>query len=263
VSTGSEPSGKGGPPLVPVPEVVFHDLECGPEAGDLPLWEEMAAAAEGTVMELGCGTGRVGIRLAREGNDVLGIDHSPALVRAFNERAQREDLPAQAIVGDMRKLHLRRLFPLILVPMQVIQQIGGSEDRIGVLRFIEEHLAPHGRAALAIVEPETLAGMGDDDFDDGGDDPLPDMRELHGWVFSSRALSVRITQEAAVVERLRESVDQRGAITRQRHADTMALLDADGLEEEARAAGLAPVDRRALEAADGYAPSTVVILGKA
>jgi SAM-dependent methyltransferase len=261
VSTGNEP---GGAPLVPVPEVVFHDLECGPEAGDLALWEEMAAAAEGTVMELGCGSGRVGIRLAREGHDVLGVERSPALVRAFNERAQREDLSAQALVGNMLELHLRRRFPLILVPMQVIQQIGGSEERIGVLRFIEEHLMPSGRAALAIVEPEALAGLGDDDFGDGEDgDPLPDMRELHGWVFSSRPLSVRITDRVAVVERLRESVDPRGEITRERHADTMALLDADGLEEEARVAGLAPAGRRELEAADGYAPSTVVILKKA
>jgi SAM-dependent methyltransferase len=262
VSTGSEPGDKGGPPLVPVPEVVFHDLECGPEAGDLALWEEMAAAAEGTIVELGCGAGRVGIRLAREGNDVLGIERSPALVRAFNERAQRENLSAQAIVGDMRKLHLRRLFPLILVPMQVVQQIGSSEDRIDVLRFIEEHLMPSGRAALSIVEKEALAGLGDDDFGDDETDPLPDMRELHGWVFSSRPLSVRITREHAVVERLRESVDPRGEITRERHADTMALLDAQQLEEEGRVAGLVPVDRRFLQAADGYAPSTVVILGR-
>jgi precorrin-6B methylase 2 len=245
--------------MVPVPEVVFHDLECGPESDDLATWEELAAAAGGPLIELGCGTGRVGLRLARE-RQVLGIERSPALAGAFNERAKRDGLDAQALVADAASLHLRRLFPLIIAPMQMIQQVGGSEARLGVLHVIAEHLADKGRAALAIVEDAALAELGA--AEDGRRAPLPDMRELHGWVFSSRPVSVRIADHAAIVERLRESVDPRGERTEERHADRIESLDADRLEGEARVAGLTPAGRRPLPASPGYAPSTVVILEK-
>lgn len=245
--------------MVPVPEVVFHDLECAAEAADLELWRELAAEAKGAVLELGCGTGRVGIRLAREGNEVIGIERSAPLAGVFNERAQREGLPAQAIVANARRIHLRRHFSLVIAPMQLIQQAGDASGRMQILAVAEEHLPPGGRAAFAIVEAAALA---DDDGIPAHEEILPDIRELHGWVFSSRPLGVKLNARGAVVERLRQRVDPRGEIIEETHTDTIDSISAAQLEEEAEVAGLKPQERRELAPAYGYAPSTVVILEK-
>ena len=52
--------------------VIWHDVECGAYAADLPLWRELAAGRSGPVLEIGCGTGRVALDLARDGHAVTG-----------------------------------------------------------------------------------------------------------------------------------------------------------------------------------------------
>ena len=55
---------------------IWHDIECGAYTADLPLWEELAAG--GTVLDVGAGTGRVALRLARAGCAVTALDRDPA-----------------------------------------------------------------------------------------------------------------------------------------------------------------------------------------
>ena len=68
--------------------VVWHDVECGSYAADLPLWRRLAAERGGPVLDLGCGTGRVALDLAAQGHDVTGLDVEPALVAEFAARAR-------------------------------------------------------------------------------------------------------------------------------------------------------------------------------
>jgi SAM-dependent methyltransferase len=245
--------------MVPVPEVVWHDIECGPESGDLELWRRLAAEGEGEVLELGCGTGRVGLRLARNGHELIGIERRPALAGTFNERAGREGLPAQAIVADARNLHLRRLFGLLIAPMQLVQQVGDAEARRELLAAVAEHLEPGGRAGFAIVEDDAMLESMAADEDD---DVLPEIREIHGWVFSSRPVSIHSAPGVTVVRRYRQRVSPRGEIFEEHHSDELRSLSAAGLEAEAGEAGLAPLARERLEPTPDYAPSTVVIVEK-
>jgi predicted RNA methylase len=89
---------------------IWHDVECGAYSADLALWEEMAGEAGGPVLELGCGTGRVALHLARRGYPVVGVDLDPELVAALSERAG--GLPVQAIAADARDFSSRPMFPL-------------------------------------------------------------------------------------------------------------------------------------------------------
>lgn len=245
------------PPVpVPVPEVVWHDLECGSASTDLPLWEELAEGVGGPILELGCGTGRVGLHLAKAGHEVIGVDRHSALVAAFNERAARDQLDAQAMVADILTLQLRRAFGLVIAPMQVIQQVGGANDRMAALRAAAAHVAPAGRAGFAIVESGAWA---EEDAIDVPD-PLPDVREVEGWVFSSRPLGVKPSGRGVIVERFRERVDPRGEIATEHHADHIDALDAEQLEQEAGLARLSPAARRAIHPDPGHAPSVAVIL---
>src|SRR5439155_743 len=59
---------------VGVSGVIWHDVECGAYVADLPLWRELAAACEGPILDVGAGTGRVTLDLARHGHDVVALD---------------------------------------------------------------------------------------------------------------------------------------------------------------------------------------------
>src|SRR5207237_6223944 len=124
--------------------VVWHDLECGGYTADLALWRELAAAAGGAVLELGAGTGRVAVDLARRGHEVIALDLDPSLLAALEERARAEDLAITAECADARSFDLGRRVALCVAPMQIIQLLGG-EGRRRCLDRVHAHLEPGGR----------------------------------------------------------------------------------------------------------------------
>ena len=141
--------------------VIWHDVECGAYDADLPLWRELAGAAPGPVLEIGCGTGRVAMHLARCGHDVTAIDTDPALAAALEERARRRGLDIAVSVTDARALDVDGPFGLIAAPMQVLQLLPGAGDRQALLAGAAERLATGGMVALSIVEgvPEGFTGQ--------------------------------------------------------------------------------------------------------
>ena len=232
--------------------VTWHDVECGVYAADLPLWEELAADAEGPILELGCGTGRVSLHLARQGYEVMGLDLDAELLAAFDERASR--LPASAERGDAREFELRREFGLVLAPMQLMQLLAETAERASCLRCISRHLRDGGRAALAIVDRLPAA-------EDAGP-ALPDAREVDGWVYSSLPLDANVDADGIVVRRLRQTVSPDGRLTDELSEIRLSLLSPETLEREAEAAGLSAAGRCSIPATDAHVGSTVLLLEK-
>jgi len=99
--------------------VVWHDVECGRYSADLALWAELAGRERGPVLDVGAGTGRVALPLARAGHDVTALDREPELLEALATRAQ--GLPIATVVADAGDFALDRRFGLVIVPMQTIQ----------------------------------------------------------------------------------------------------------------------------------------------
>lgn len=231
-------------------EVVWHDVECGSYSADLGLWEALADESEGAILDLGCGTGRVSLHLARRGHRVVGLDSDSSLLAAFSQRA--EGLGAEAILGDARGFELEGEFGLALAPMQLVQLFGSAGERVECLRCVAEHLRPGGKTAFAIVE-EMPAPTDDSP-------PLPDVREVDGWVYSSLPLDADVDAGAIVVRRLRQTVSPEGKLRDEVDSIGLRLLSADTLEAEAAKAGLKPAGRREILATDAHVGSTVVLL---
>jgi SAM-dependent methyltransferase len=234
------------------PGVIWHDLECGPYGDDLPLWRELAGACAGPLLDVGAGTGRVTLDLARRGHPVVALDHDPVLVAALRDRAS--GLPVEAVAGDARAFDLGRRFALILVPMQTVQLLGGPDGRAGFLRCARAHLEPGGLLAVALADAL-------DAFDEEHDQPpMPDIQEIDGTVWSSRPVAVRDEGDRAAIHRIRETVDVRGERSVTEDVVRLDRLDAATLAAEAPAHGLRAEPGRRIPASEEYVGSTVVML---
>jgi SAM-dependent methyltransferase len=231
---------------------IWHDVECGSYAADLQLWEEMAAAADGPVLELGCGTGRVALHLARRGHPVVGLDSDAELLAALAERA--DGLPVETVHADARDFRLHGEVALVLAPTHLLQLLPDSADRGASLRRIAEHLRPGGVLAASILEEMPAP--------DGSPPPLPDVREVDGWVYSSLATEIAIGPGELAVRRLRQTVSPAGELREEPNEVRIATFPAAQLEAEAAAAGLVPVARREIAPTDTHVGSLVVVLGK-
>jgi SAM-dependent methyltransferase len=233
--------------------VVWHDVECGSYGADLPLWRALARQAGGSVLDLGAGTGRVALDLARHGHDVTAVDLDRALLEELDRRAQAAGLAIECVVADARELRLDPRFGLVLAPMQLLQIVGGAAGCADVLRGAAASLADGGLFAAAIAELERSVPPPD------ALPPVPDVGELDGWVYSSLPVDVRREPGGVAVERLRQRVSPEGALEEARH---IQRLDALAMEEVERAAadhGLRAEGRREIPETPDHVGSMVVV----
>jgi SAM-dependent methyltransferase len=238
----------------PAGAAAWHDVECASYAADLPLWRELCTEHPGAVLDLGCGTGRVALDLARLGHAVTAIDAEARLVAALAERARAEGLGVRALAGDARSLSLDCAFALAIAPMQVVQLLGGSPGRRSMLASVCDHLAPGGVAAIALADPFDAVPAGE------ALPPLPDVLECDGWVLSSTPLAVRDQGDAVAIDRRRQAVSPTGELTEEVATIVLDAVSRSRLEAEAAQAGLRALAPRRVPATRDYVASTVVML---
>jgi SAM-dependent methyltransferase len=234
-------------------KTIWHDLECGRYTEDLGFWRALANRCGGPVLDVGAGTGRTTLELARAGHSVTAIDLDDELLERLRERA--EGLDVTTLVADARAFWLGETFPLCIVPMQTIQLLGGADGRAGFLQCALEHLEPMGVLAIALADELELF-----EVTDGAAGPIPDVCELEGMVYSSRPVAVRADGDGFVLERRRETVTTDGELTVEQDLIHLDRLDAATLELEAAAAGLRSATRLEIPPTADYVGSTVVML---
>jgi SAM-dependent methyltransferase len=233
---------------------VWHDLECGRYTADLPFWRELAAVHGGPVLDLGAGTGRVAIDLARQGHEVTALDHDPELLSELTRRAERAGVRVTTVRADAREFRLGKRFALIVIPMQTIQLLGGA-GRGRLLSTVAGHLSAGGRLAAAITERFDLY-----DAADAGLLPEPDVLEADGTVYVSQPTAVSESEATFVIERRRETLTADTERVVELHRDRLDSLTAGQLEQHAIQAGLRPAGRAEIAPTADHVGSVVVML---
>ncbi len=119
-----------------------------------------------TVLELGGGTGRVAIPLARQEHSVLVLDAVEGMIEEGRARLSREKPEVQGRVsfalGDLRTFRKKTQFDLVIAPFNVLQHLYTRQDWEAALDVVKRHLTPKkGRFAFDVTMPDLRAFVRD------------------------------------------------------------------------------------------------------
>ena len=112
------------------------------------------------VLELGSGTGRIAVPLARAGYQVTGIEFEADMIAL----ARKKDYPAEALTilqGDARDFSLGQTFDAILLPCNFLNHFPDSGDALAVLRCCKRHLAEAGIVIIDCAVPDYTQMLSD------------------------------------------------------------------------------------------------------
>jgi SAM-dependent methyltransferase len=227
--------------------VVWHDLECGAYSADLPLWDELADG--GSVLDVGAGTGRVALRLARNGCTVTALDRDPVLLSVLADRAEEAGVTVRTVVADAADFDVGEGFDLVAVPMQTIQLL---PERAGFFAAAKRAVVPGGRVAVAIatdLEP----------YDGTPPLPPPDLGQVEGWTYLSQPIAIRVLDDHVLIERIRQMIGPEGERATFDDVIRLQIVTPGGLAEEAAEHGLEAEELRHIPETPEHVASEVVV----
>jgi len=133
----------------------FYDWENARTLGrrDVPFWRNVARNVGGTLLELGAGTGRISIPLARAGVPVVGIDRSEPMLARARQRVVRAKLQRRVrlVRGDIRFLPFARRFEMVLAPYGMLQSLLRERDLQATLAAVHGVLKKGGTFGVELV----------------------------------------------------------------------------------------------------------------
>lgn len=168
----------------------FYDWENARTVGrrDIRFWQQLAKECGGPALELGCGTGRVLLPVARVVGRVVGIDRSHAMLARAWQRVRRAGFAHRLslVRGDIRSLPFltSRQFRLVMAPYGVLQSLLRDRDLRDVFASVRGVLKPGGTFAIDLVP------------------------ELSGWREYTQRVTLRGRTSGGTPVRLVESVRQ-------------------------------------------------------
>lgn len=133
----------------------YYDLFA--KNNDIPLYLSMAEKYGSPILDLACGTGRVAVKLAEAGHEVVGIDATKQMLESAQKKADSlpDDVQSRVsfLEGDFRSFELQRRFPLVIIPFS-FQYCLTTDQQLACLSSIKKHLVDDGMFILDLY-PET------------------------------------------------------------------------------------------------------------
>jgi 2-polyprenyl-3-methyl-5-hydroxy-6-metoxy-1,4-benzoquinol methylase len=105
------------------------------------------------VLELGCGTGRLTIPLAKNGYNITGVDFTSSMLQKAKAKTTKAGLNIEFIEADMRTLSLSEKFDLIFIPFNSIHHLYKNEDLFNTFKVVKHHLKDGGLFLLDCFNP--------------------------------------------------------------------------------------------------------------
>lgn len=121
-------------------------------SGDARFYLELARQSGEPVLELGCGTGRVLLPIARAGIECVGLDTSAAMLEVLARKQPPPHL--RLLQGDMRSFRLESRFPLITAPFRAFQHLLDVDAQLEALANVRRHLTEEGLFAFDVFDPK-------------------------------------------------------------------------------------------------------------
>lgn len=222
----------------------YYDLDLVGEEADVELYLALAAAADGAVLELGAGSGRVAVPLAAAGHTVTAVDIDPSMLARARQAWQA--LPVanrrgalQTIEEDIIRLDLGRRFELVILALNTLVLLPGRDAQLAAMTTMAGHLSSTGRAVIDVWLP------GPDDLQ------LYDGRLMLEWQREDPQTGETVSKlfsasydAAEATATLRTFYDAwqtpSGTLHRLAREDRLSFLSAHELLMLARSAGLEP-----------------------
>lgn len=135
----------------------YYDLLYGNVEDDLSMWQALAQDVDGPLLEIGCGTGRLLLSLAKAGYTLTGIEISDVALETTRARIEAGGLANQITLqqADMRNFDLpQKNFGLALVSLNTFMHLHTIDNQLTTLKCIHRHLKPDGLLVIDLFHPD-------------------------------------------------------------------------------------------------------------
>lgn len=121
--------------------------------GDARFYLSYFKNFKGKILEIGAGTGRITIPLAKREVNITALDISPQMLKALKVKAKKENIKIKTICADMRSFKLREKFDAVIITYRTFQHMYSVDDQIKALKNIKKHLKPNGLLIFDVYNP--------------------------------------------------------------------------------------------------------------
>lgn len=136
----------------------LYDVHHQRHLEDLPFWLDLARQANGPILELGCGTGRILIPVLQSGLAITGLDRDANMLEVLFKNSRKAKLSPSVIQADMSAFHFAQKFSLIILPCNTLSTLD-DPVRTAMLKLASTHLRPGGLFAAGLPNPRLLSNL--------------------------------------------------------------------------------------------------------